>query len=66
MLLVGDDPVFGTTLGIASDATLIANRFCEVSTPILREPLVTGVQELGTRLNDCRNQDETSAEPDRE
>lgn len=50
----GDDPIFGTTLGIASDATLIGNRFCEVATPILVEPLVTGVEEHGSRLNDCR------------
>lgn len=54
VLLVGDDPVFGTTLGVASDATLVGNRFCEVGTPILIEPLVTGVEEHGNRLNDCR------------
>jgi len=53
VILVGDDPVFGTTLGIASNASLIENRFCEVATPILLEPLVTGVRERGTRLDDC-------------
>jgi hypothetical protein len=64
VFLVGDDPIFGTTLGIASDASLIANRFCEVGTPIILEPLVTGVQERGTRLNDCRGEDEADGGPD--
>ncbi len=58
VILAGDDPVSGTSLGIASDATMIDNRFCEVGTPILIEPLVTGVQERGTWLNDCRGEDE--------
>lgn len=53
VFLVGNDPIFGTTLGVASDTSLLANRFCEVGTPILVEPLVTGVQKRGTRLNDC-------------
>lgn len=57
VLLAGDDPVFGTTLGIASDATLIGNGFCDVGAPVTIEPLVTGVQEHGTRLNDCRGGD---------
>jgi hypothetical protein len=64
VILAGNDPIFGTTLGIASDATLIANRFCEVGTPIILEPLVTGVQERGTRLNDCRGGDEADGGPD--
>ena len=54
VILVGDDPVFGTTLGIASDATLLGNRFCEVAAPMVIEPLVTGVEEHGNRLNACR------------
>lgn len=52
--LFGDDPDFGTVLGIASDATLIANRFCHVAVPILIEPLVTGTQEHGNQLNACQ------------
>lgn len=55
VILIGDDPIFGTTLGIASDVTLIGNRFCEVSTPILIEPLVTGVEEQGNQFNACWN-----------
>ena len=66
VILAGNDPIFGTTLGIASDATLIGNRFCEVSTPILVEPLVTGVQEHGTRLDDCSNPDETDGDSDQD
>jgi len=61
VLLVGDDPVFGTTLGIASDAMLMGNRFCEVSAPIVVEPLLTGVEQQGNRLNDCH---ESSGEND--
>ena len=52
--LFGDDPDFGTALGIASNATLIANRFCHVAMPILIEPLVTGTQKHGNRLNACQ------------
>jgi hypothetical protein len=64
VVLAGDDPVFGTTLGIASNSTLLANRFCEVGTPLLIEPLVTGVQERGTRLNDCRDENEVDGHAD--
>jgi hypothetical protein len=64
VILGGDDPIFGTTLGIASDSSLIANRFCAVGTPIIVEPLVTGVQEHGTRFNDCRGGDEADGGPD--
>jgi hypothetical protein len=52
--LFGDDPNFGTALGIASDATLVANWFCHVEVPILIEPLVTGIQEHGNRLDACQ------------
>ena len=52
--LFGDDPDFGTALGIARDATLIANRFCHVAVPILIEPLVTGTREHGNQLNACQ------------
>jgi hypothetical protein len=52
--LYGDDPDFGTALGIASDATLLANRFCHVAVPILIEPLVTGTREHGNQLNACQ------------
>ncbi len=64
VVLAGDDPIFGTTLGIASDATLLGNRFCEVGTPLLVEPLATGVQERGTRLDDCLNQAQNVQERD--
>ena len=52
--LFGEDPDFGTVLGIARDATLIANRFCHVAVPILIEPLVTGTREHGNRLTACQ------------
>jgi hypothetical protein len=48
ILLLGNDPDFGTTLGIATNATLIGNRFCDVATPINIEPLVTGTTNQGT------------------
>jgi len=41
ILLMGNDPDFGTTLGIASNATLIANGFCDVDSNITVEPLAT-------------------------
>jgi len=47
ILLLGDDPVFGTSLGIASNATLRANDFCNVTTNITVEPLATR-SEQGT------------------
>lgn len=55
--LFGDDPDFGTALGIATNVKLIANRFCHVGEPIVVEPLVTDVTEHGTKLcadRDCR------------
>jgi hypothetical protein len=54
--LFGDDPDFGTALGIATDVKLIANRFCHVAEPMIVEPLVTGVSEHGTRIGCGRNE----------
>jgi nitrous oxidase accessory protein NosD len=51
--LLGLDPDFGTTLGIASDATLIANRFCNVAVPIRVEQLVEGTVEQANNLDAC-------------
>jgi hypothetical protein len=50
ILLIGNDPDFGTTLGIATNTTLIGNRFCDVATPIEIEPLVTGTTDQGTLM----------------
>jgi hypothetical protein len=41
IVLFGDDPEYGTYLGIASNATLIANGFCNVATNYVFEPLTT-------------------------
>ena len=54
VLLLGDDPDFGTYLGLATNAKLLGNQFCRVTEPILSEPLVTGAQEHGNRPNACR------------
>lgn len=54
ILLFGDDPVFSTVLGVATNCRLVANRFCQVSDPIVVEPLVTGTQERGNQLDLCR------------
>jgi len=48
--LFGDDPDFGTALGITTNAKLIGNRFCEVTTPIDIEPLVTGTVQRGNHV----------------
>jgi hypothetical protein len=48
IILLGNDPDFGTALGIATNATLTGNRFCEVTTPIDIEPLVSGTTNQGT------------------
>jgi len=56
IVLLGDDPTFGTALGTAGEATLIGNGFCQVADPIVTEPLVTGTVEHGSRLNDCQDQ----------
>ena len=50
ILLLGDDPDFGTALGTTTNATLIGNRFCDVTKPIDTEPLVTGTTNQGTLL----------------
>jgi hypothetical protein len=54
VLLLGDDPDFGTYLGFATNAKLLGNRFCRVTEPIISEPLVTGTQEYGNRPNACQ------------
>jgi hypothetical protein len=51
--LLGLDPDFGTTLGIASDATLIANRFCNAAAPIVVEDFVEGTVERANKLDAC-------------
>jgi hypothetical protein len=53
ILLFGNDPDFGPYLGIASNAKVVANRFCGVGDPILIEPLVTGTEEQGNQLDAC-------------
>jgi len=47
--LMGNDPTFGTLLGIAVDAQVASNRFCEVTTPITVQPLASATQ-TGTLL----------------
>jgi len=41
IVLLGDDPDFGTSFGIASNATLLDNGFCNVGTNYDLEPLAT-------------------------
>jgi len=43
----GVDPTYGTDLGIATNATLVDNRFCNVTTSINQQPQAT-VTEQGT------------------
>jgi len=40
-------------LGVASNAKVVGNQFCEVPDPIVIEPLVTGTQEQGNQLDAC-------------
>jgi hypothetical protein len=47
--LLGDDPDFGTLLGIAVDAQVTSNRFCNVTTNINLQPLASDT-ETGTLL----------------
>ena len=54
VLLFGDDPDFGTYLGLATNARLVGNQFCHVTETMVSEPLVTGTQEHGNRPNACR------------
>ena len=44
IVLFGNDPDFGTILGIARNAQLNTNRFCNVTTNVIVEPLATAVQ----------------------
>jgi len=41
IVLIGDDPDFGTFFGVASNAVLSANGFCNVATNYVYEPLTT-------------------------
>jgi nitrous oxidase accessory protein NosD len=50
--LFGNDPNFGTLVGIAVDAQVTSNRFCEVATPINRQSLASAIQ-TGTLTNSC-------------
>jgi hypothetical protein len=50
VILFGNDPDFGTMFGTATNPQLVGNRFCEVTTPIDIEPLVSGVRQQGTLL----------------
>jgi len=45
ILLFGDDPDFGMSLGIASNAVLIANGFCNVATNLTVESLATYTEQ---------------------
>jgi hypothetical protein len=47
ILLFGEDPEFGMYLGIAQNAQLTANRFCDVTTNVVVEPSATK-NEQGT------------------
>ena len=42
--LLGDDPDFGTLLGIAVNAQVTSNRFCNVTTHITVQPLASATQ----------------------
>jgi hypothetical protein len=50
VILFGNDPDFGTMFGTATNPQLVGNRFCEVTTPIDIEPLVSGVSQQGTQM----------------
>jgi hypothetical protein len=54
VLLFGDDPDFGTYLGLAADTKIVSNGFCHVTEPIASEPLATGTKQTANRLKDCR------------
>jgi hypothetical protein len=41
LILLGDDPDFGTSVGIASNATLVDNGFCNVDTNYDFQPLAS-------------------------
>ena len=42
--LTGNDPIFGTLLGIAVNAQVTSNRFCGVTTPVTVQPLASATQ----------------------
>jgi hypothetical protein len=44
-LLFGNDPDFGTYLGIATNVQVTANRFCNVTNPVTVEPLATDTEQ---------------------
>ena len=48
VVLLGNDPDFGTYLGIAHSTQLNTNRFCNVTNDVTIEPLATGTTEKGT------------------
>jgi len=50
IVLFGNDPEFGTYLGIASNAALIANGFCNVATNYVFEPLTSYAPDPPTTL----------------
>ena len=50
--LLGNDPDYGTLLGLTINAQVTSNRFCNVTTPINLEPLATAT-ETGTLTNSC-------------
>jgi hypothetical protein len=50
--LFGNDPDYGTLLGIAVNAQVTSNRFCGVTTPITVQPLASATQ-TGTLTNSC-------------
>jgi len=45
IVLLGNDPDYGTYLGIASNATLVANGFCNVDTNIVVEQYATHTEQ---------------------
>jgi hypothetical protein len=45
VVVLGNDPDFGTTLGIATNLQPNANRFCNVTEAVVIEPLATGTTE---------------------
>jgi nitrous oxidase accessory protein NosD len=48
VVVLGNDPDFGTMLGISTNVQLVANRFCDVTPLVLVEPLATGTTEIGS------------------
>ncbi len=45
IILLGNDPDFGTSLGIAQNAQLNTNRFCNITDSITVEPLATHAEQ---------------------